>query len=150
MGTAFRRTACLSAAAVGVFVVALPNGALALDLNLSCAGEGPTWSGSGAYEQKQSALARADFEFQGTTGRVRLPVALLPTIHMGSQDGWWKLRGIESDEHHIKAHFSMNPIDSMSVVIDRRSGTVDMRSLRGYGFSGICEVGPSPDAPPKF
>ena len=126
----------------------------ALAIHLICAGGGShkepelaTVRNVNDYSQSVtvSRIARSAYEDQveveiaGSGGRIRVPAGVKPKIRGGGDDGWWKLKDLEVGTDRIEARFSLNPLNSPKVAIDRRTGAIRIRGRAG-DFSGYCEA----------
>jgi hypothetical protein len=84
---------------------------------------------------------RIRVEINGTTGRVRLPAAM---VHE-DRDDWVALSGLAVDEDEITGHFSTGKFRSERLRIDRQSGEIQLRGASA--FDGTCDK--APDTPPQ-
>lgn len=86
-------------------------------------------------------------EIDGTTARVHLPRSMIPLMNSGGADGWWTLAGFTASPTEYSGSFRLNLVNKPTVVVDRRTGAVDLRS-RLLRFQGSCEN--VANAPTKF
>lgn len=83
-----------------------------------------------------------------TSGKVKLPAALIPPISRG-KDGWWDFTSLSVSDETIRGQISLNVLNHPSVVIDRHTGDIDVKGL-GMRFNGSCERAPEEAESRKF
>ena len=82
-------------------------------------------------------------------GEIKIPGELIPLLRSSSKDGWRPLSELALSETEIRARFVLNAINRPKVLIDRRTGFVELSGWGG-GFRGNCEKAPDASAPKKF
>lgn len=68
--------------------------------------------------------------------RIRLPEAMLPSLH-GGRDGWYELRDLDMGEQEIEAKIAINFLNHPKVRLDRMAGTIEIDGSSGT-FQGSC------------
>jgi hypothetical protein len=129
--------------------------AYALDLDLTCGGiakipkvNGRTVSGAAgqghavgsASTASGSAPDRVLVSSVGNTVRVRLPRSMIPPVHSGGDDGWWRLHNVQVSDVAISGNFRVNILNKPAVWIDRTTGNIEIDGSFKFGFRGNCEV----------
>lgn len=76
-------------------------------------------------------------EITGTTGRIRMPRAMLPPIR-GGKDGWFEIKNVHWAENEITASVGVNPFNNPKLRLDRIAGALSLSGKAG-DFSGRCE-----------
>lgn len=143
--------------AIVIAVLLLPQAAGAQEagnrLNLVCSGGGAankadvaTANGWDSYGGSATAtvVGRRSVGFddqlqlwiEGDEGMARMPRAMLPPIHGGS-DGWFKIKSIKVSENEITGSISVNPLNHPKLELDRLTGTVTLSGKAGE-FNGHC------------
>jgi len=92
---------------------------------------------------QSDGTVRVQLAEDGAQGRVRLPRGLTPMVSRG-KEGWWDLMKLRVTDDAIRGELSLNWLNKPKLVIDRRTGDIDMRLLGG-SFAGICERAPDVD-----
>ena len=87
-------------------------------------------------EQFQTGV---QFDFRDGGGRVHLSGKLIPPFNSGGSDGWWPLEDVQMSPDRINARYHVSGLNRASVVIDRRSGMVEIKGMPG--FNGKCDAG---------
>lgn len=86
-------------------------------------------------------------EIDGSTGRVRPPIDIVPPLHGGGQDGWWNLTDISVSDDQITARFHLNWLNNPRITIDRHTGHISLVGYTFTRFEGGCRpFDPSPAA----
>lgn len=117
-------------------------------LALACAGEGTANKESLLYDTKPALVTdQVDVRLFGGDDRIRLPRAMVPIMHGGS-DGWFKLKNVVADAKTIRAIAPLNFYSNLKVYIDRVTGAISISGDNG-DYSGECQV-VDPNAPAKF
>lgn len=75
--------------------------------------------------------------FGNSSGRVRLPRSILPSIR-GGNDGWFDLRNIVISQNEISAEAKVNFVNHPKIIIDRVRGTIFIDARRG-AYNGRCQ-----------
>ncbi len=139
-------------------LVVAPNAAGAQALDLVCRGTAISNETSQTYGSAQSGgeyasgsattirkvrseeTLRVRIDATGSTGKVKLPRALIPLISSG-KEGWWDFVKLEVTDDAIRGQVSLNVLNRPRLIIDRRTGDADVKAL-GSSFSGSCEKAP--------
>lgn len=147
-------------------LLAVPTTASAQPLDLICRGVARTTEATqtygSAYSGGQSAsgsattyrtakseeMLRVRISESGAAGQVKLPRALIPPISVG-KEGWWDFVKLEVGEDAIRGQISVNLVNKPKIVIDRRTGDIDLKGFGG-SFSGTCEKAPEQPEERKF
>ena len=79
-------------------------------------------------------------QFNGSTGRIRLPKKLIPPIHSRGQDDWWQLDNVTVGPDAITASYRLNGLNKPRLDVDRRSGRITVVGTADYAFRGTCDV----------
>lgn len=95
---------------------------------------GNTWGNGGVVSTDEMLKVRID----GATGAIQFPQQLVPLIHNGSVDGWFKFTKLRIEEDSITASFSLNFLNNPKITIDRITGGISIKGLRS-NFSGECQ-----------
>lgn len=112
-----------------------------------------SYSGSGnattnVYGMRQQGFDdQVDVRLFAGDDRIRMPRTMLPPIR-GGNDGWFKLKDVETDERSIRAHAAVNFMNNPKVHIDRVTGTISISGKAG-DFAGRCQVIDA-EAKPQF
>lgn len=69
-------------------------------------------------------------------------------IRGGGDEGWWTFQTIDIQPERIEGRISLNFANKPKVVINRRTGDIDIGGV-GIAFSGVCQK-VEKDAPVKF
>jgi hypothetical protein len=101
--------------------------------------DGTSFTGSSTSYRTQESADQTVVELQDGNGRIRVPSTILPPIHGGGDHGWWPLSDIVIGESEITARFSLNIFNKPKVVIDRRSGQIQINGLGQDDFRGTCD-----------
>lgn len=99
---------------------------------------GATASANATTYRKEQFDERLLLDFRENDSRIRVPRSLTPPINSGGKDGWWPLSDIKVSDDAIVARFRLNPLNKVTVRIDRGTGDVDVGGL-GLAFRGVCE-----------
>lgn len=87
---------------------------------------------------------------EGAGGKVKVPRALQPNLGgPGLGDNWWALRDVSITADRISARWQHNIIEKPKMVIDRRTGDIEVSGLIG-SFSGTCERAPDEPETRRF
>jgi hypothetical protein len=97
---------------------------------------------------KSDEMLRIRIDDGGATGKVKLPRALIPAISKG-KEGWWDFVQLAVGDDAIRGQISLNVLNHPKIVIDRRTGDVDLKGL-GETFGGSCEKAPETPNERKF
>lgn len=142
---------------LGLLASLVPAVAAAESLNLQCTGTG-TWpevqrrsgfafgSGGGSAwgggNSWQTARDQQQFrvEVSEVGGRVKVPRVMVPQLNGGGTPDGWTLKDVEIGEDRITAQFSFNALNRPKVIIDRRSGEIDIKGSYAFSFNGTCEA----------
>jgi hypothetical protein len=96
----------------------------------------PTYGVRSSREGFDSAV---QVEVQGDQGRIHLTGKLVAPLHSGDIDNWWTLNNLRVDGKQITGSYRMNGLNSPKVVIDRRSGRINIDGIEH--FRGDCNSG---------
>ena len=99
-------------------------------------GQMATVTGTTYYEVQSTD--RVTVEIAGDSGRIRVPLTMIPLVQGGGQDGWWKLDHLLVSDTEITGSFSLNFLNKPRVRIDRRDGSISIHGL-SHSFQGECE-----------
>ena len=97
--------------------------------------------------RQQAFGDQVDIRLFGGDDRIRLPRTMLPPLHGGS-DGWFRLKGVQSDARRIRASAAVNFMNNPKVFIDRVTGVISISGKAG-DFTGQCQA-VDVNAPAKF
>ena len=144
---------------LALILAAAPAQALAESLNLVCSGTG-TWpdierSSGMAFSGNRSAwgsgtsysVARDTQQFRvevsDSSGRIKVPRVMVPQLNGGgTADGWWTLKDVSVGQDRITGQFSFNWLNNPKVIIDRRTGEIDVKGSYHFSFNGQCDAAP--------
>ena len=73
----------------------------------------------------------------GDDGHVRLPDSLVPPIHSGDDNGWWRIEDLIVGHNEIRGRFRLNGLNKPTLIINRRSGVMTIDGM--IKFSGRCD-----------
>jgi hypothetical protein len=135
--------------------IAVPTSAIAEPLHLVCLGEGSANrpavttgyvqdnhgnSGWGQVVGRRSVpfddQVNVDLADDGT-GRIRMPRAMLPRIHGGS-DGWFQIKDVERTDTEITGKVQVNFMNSPRLRLDRLTGRISLNGRSG-DYAGECQ-----------
>lgn len=105
--------------------------------------------GSETTTARGSSREMLRLETDGAAGRIKPPMAMLPPLRGGDKDGWWKLADLDVSDDRISGKFSLNLINKPRVVIDRRTGDIDLKGFL-LSFNGTCRRAPEEPTERKF
>lgn len=94
---------------------------------------------AGLHRVRSQETLQVQIDAKGA-GRIKPPPAILPPIRLG-RDGWWRLDHLRVSESEIRGTFSLNFINHPTVLLDRRTGDIDVQGM-GLRFDGACEKAP--------
>ena len=86
---------------------------------------------------RESFGSDAEIEINDSGGRIRLPNAIIPTLHGGS-GGWFELRDLAVNERQISAKAAVNILNKPNIRIDRYAATISIEA-KGGRFYGTCK-----------
>jgi hypothetical protein len=125
-----------------------------LNLHLVCGGDGSRsrtqvitgqlstpggeYSGVATYDRDDPFADHVFLDITGSSGRVRIPQALLPMIR-GGRNGWMELRNVSVTPDEITASATINFLNRARIRISRITGIMSMNVLRGR-FDGRCQA----------
>jgi hypothetical protein len=124
-------------------------------LNLVCLGAGAAtrfsntqvWGGNsngttawanGLSERSVGFDDQVTLELDGSTGRIRMPRAMLPRIR-GGKDGWFEVKDVRFAENEITGTVQVSVLNSPKLRVDRLQGMISISGKSG-DFSGRCEA----------
>lgn len=91
-----------------------------------------------AYGQRSVGFGdQVMVEINGTTGRIRMPRAMLPPVH-GGKGGWFEIKSIRWAENEVTGSVGVNPFNNPKLRLDRIQGALNLSGKAG-DFSGQCE-----------
>jgi len=144
-----------------------PGVALAEPLELSCRGvarfsettqaQSTSWNGWDAPRNttttmtgtdSANAILRIRINAEGA-GEIRVPSELTPLLRSGSKDGWRPFNELTLSDNEIRGRFTLNPLNKPRVLVDRRTGDIELTGWGG-GFTGNCERVPDGAEARKF
>lgn len=151
MNRVIRAVAGAATVAMGCFCASTAG---AETVNLICIGEGARneTTVSSAHVQSSSGDAawgtaygeravpfedQVDIQLDGTTGKVRMPRAMLPTIR-GGKDGWFEIEKVKWSDDEIRGVVQVSFVNSPKLRVDRRTGRVTISGKSG-DYAGTCQ-----------
>ena len=91
----------------------------------------------------QSA-SRVTVELNGAEGRIMPPRELIPELAGRGDQGWRQLTDLDVSDERVRGRFSFNWINKPVVVIDRRTGDIEIQGQDAAGgggfFRGDCRA----------
>lgn len=129
-----------------------------VEMGLVCFGDGTkdglasgsTWTWNdrrnrydyGRYTETKTDVFDASLMIQTWNGggRIRLPRSLVPPLNSDGHDGWWDLYDLYVSGDEIRGTYRLNGLNKPKVVIDRRTGRINVQGLSNYGFRGSCDT----------
>lgn len=100
-----------------------------------------------AGTRQQSFGDQVDVRLFSGDDRIRMPRTMLPPVH-GGNDGWFRLKNVQSDARSIRATVAVNFMNNPKVFIDRLTGTISISGKAG-DYTGQCQAVDSA-APARF
>ncbi len=92
------------------------------------------------------SVSRVMVEIDGNEGRISPPAELVPEIAGRGENGWRRLTEMTITEDEVRARFSLNWINKPLVIINRRTGDIEIRAgdvvAGSAGFRGDCRPSP--------
>ncbi len=142
MGTVAALTAAILAQAAAAATPAADG-----PLRLRCDGSGSVerrsmnWLASGRIStsyREGSQREQLLVELKDGVARVRLPAALVTSVHSGGDaDGWWTATDLQVTDAAIRGRLRINLVNKPSFRIDRYTGAFELDGL--MPFHGDCE-----------
>ena len=75
---------------------------------------------------------------QGNQGTIHMPKALIPPLHDGGDNGWWRIDDLMVGHDEIRGRFRLNSLNKPTIVINRRSGIMTLDGM--IKFTGRCDA----------
>jgi hypothetical protein len=136
---------------------------MAADISLRCNGEGSYYEQEVSVSNNKNKDGRNDststrklrtfqgivrFNLSNYTAKVKIPKPMVPLFPNEDSAGWMKVDKLDVNDREIRGVIDMGTFTSGELVIDRRSGDIEIDGNRK--FSGACTKDSSPDEGNKF
>lgn len=106
-----------------------------------------------AVQKRNAAYRRPatiELQINSERGRIRLGESMIPAVHTGGRDGWWRLTEVSQKGDFIAGAYQLNGKNTQRVTINQANGRIEIEGAGRY--RGVCQKGRAMDIrrPPEF